>query len=659
MNRITVIFLALAILLAHTLAIHQTPAGDLAAPYEMAHVAFRVGRNLVRHGVLAWNPEAASIEAYPSALWIAVSAFAESRYVSPTVVAQGLGFLCALGTVVVLTQFSPRRMSGLIAPILLAASGTAAAASASGTEAPLVMLLVTLAFLAFERRWKRTLGIALALLVSARPEGIPLVGVFFLLEFLDRPIDRDGLRGESLFTWYVPALLMTLGLSFFRHGLTGEWLSPYGRLFVDFSADRAILGLHYLESYVISSGAAFLLILPILAAFLRKLSGTGRRAFLLTIAWSILIALSGGDGLPFWNALAAVVPISLLSIQEALTGLMDWKPRIASLVASLLLFAIGASFLASKLPGNLGRIPLERYHRAWMQPCPEFAQTYERSLGRIGLLDEIREVERLRPLGVFLRDSVREPSSIATFWPGAIGYLSRKRVHDILGRAFPSPGERWSRSWRGEHKVDLVAAFDRRADYIVPITGSLGGNASASSFLRDWLRRYDTEGLSEERLLELLAAIQGYELISVPVPDRSHLPDTPSTTPFLLLRCKELGLTPTLEVEWDGDEFHVLAHHIGHRQVVDLEVSFFDEQGRELMMRPSGRWMPQGNSGVKVRARASLLLYETGPRLIELARGRLPRNATGGTVHAQLLNPDMRGDSPLTEVGLPARVEID
>lgn len=659
MNRVTVIFLALAILLAHILAIHQTPEGDLGAPYEIAHVAFRVGRNLVRHGVLAWNPEAASIEAYPSALWIAVSALAESRYISPTMVAQTLGFLAALGTVVALTQFSPRRMAGLIAPILLAASGTAAAAGASGTEAPVVMFLVTLAFLAFEWRWRRTLAIALALLTTSRPEGIPLVAVFFLLETFDRPLDPTGLRRRTLATWYVPALLVTLGLAFFRHGLTGEWFSSYGRQFVSFDSERATLGLHYLESYLVSSGTAPLLVLPILAAILGKLSGTGRRAFLLAMAWAFLVMLSGGDNLPFWNALAAVVPISLLSLQEALTGLMDWRPKIAPLAWVMLLLAVGASLLVSKSPGPLGPIPLERYHRAWMEPCPQLSAVHERKLGRMGLHEELRHVGRLRPLGVFLRDSVAEPSSIATFWPGAIGYLSRKQVYDLLGRASPSPGKGWNESWRGEHRADLVAAFDHRADYIVPIVGSLGGDAPASTFLRDWLVRYDTEGLSEERLHELLDAIREYEMISVPVPDRSHLPDIPSTTPFLLLRHKELGLTPSIELEWDGDRFRVLAHHQGHQQVVDLAVTYTDESGQRHSMRPSGQWNREELSEGQLRARVSLLLYETGPRPIELVRGRLPHDARGGELKAQMLNPNIRSGSTLTAVGEPARIELE
>ena len=44
MNRVTVIALALAILVVHSLGIHQTQAGEFAPSYERSHVAFRLGR---------------------------------------------------------------------------------------------------------------------------------------------------------------------------------------------------------------------------------------------------------------------------------------------------------------------------------------------------------------------------------------------------------------------------------------------------------------------------------------------------------------------------------------------------------------------------------------------------------------------------------------
>ena len=55
MNRTIALFLALVVLLAHTLAIYSSESGALAPPYDFAHVAFRMARNVVQNGVFAWN----------------------------------------------------------------------------------------------------------------------------------------------------------------------------------------------------------------------------------------------------------------------------------------------------------------------------------------------------------------------------------------------------------------------------------------------------------------------------------------------------------------------------------------------------------------------------------------------------------------------------
>ena len=151
MNRVTVVLLALALLLAHSLAIHQSTTGSLGPPYDIAHVAFRVARNLVHEGSATWLPAGTVVEAYPSPLWVGICYLAERFYASPITVTQVTGFACMLGAIFFVAQFSAKRLVGLVAPVLLAVSGCAAAAGASGTEAPLAMLLVTLAVLAFER----------------------------------------------------------------------------------------------------------------------------------------------------------------------------------------------------------------------------------------------------------------------------------------------------------------------------------------------------------------------------------------------------------------------------------------------------------------------------------------------------------------------------
>jgi len=649
MNRTAVVFLALAILLAHTLAIHQTADGGFASAYDMAHVAYRLGRNLVHEGRPLWDPLGPWIESHPSPLLVGVAAAAERLYLFPTVVSQALGVLCALGTIVVVAQFSPKRMAGLIAPMLLATSGGVAAAAASGTEAPLAMALLALAFLAFERRWGRTLLLALLLLALARPEGAAVAAAFALLEVLDRPASLD--RGSDAAGrraalrpafWSLAALLLAIAV--LRHSLTGTWFSPLTGELLAMDAQRWELGAHYLWSFVIGSGAGMLLVLPVVCTLGRRIEPTGRRALVLALLWAAWVGLAGGDRLPFWNALVPALPLAFLSVQSSITCWIDRRPRHAPLAWGLLGLAVGASLLASKLATDVGPLPLNRILSAWRRPTATLADAYERELARGGLVQAIEEVERLRNVALFLRDNTEADASIATLWPGAIGYLTRKEVHDLLGRADLAPDSERTHSWRGVPRVDLVRALERRVDYLVTLTAGPGG--SIAEFLRGWLRRYDVIGDDDARLRELLHALRQYELVSVPVPKQSATPRVRSPHPFLILRNKDLELSPRLELRREGDTFTALVSHHGHQQLVDLWVAVTDSAGNTWNMRPTGEWTRD-----VVDARTHVLVYDTGPRPIHMLRARLPAELEPMELLARLHTPGMRADAELAAVG--------
>jgi hypothetical protein len=294
---------------------------------------------------------------------------------------------------------------------------------------------------------------------------------------------------------------------------------------------------------------------------------------------------------------------------------------------------------------------LEQPLTRWQTPCGVLASAYPRPLGRLGLLAEIRAVEHLRTLGVFLRDRVGADASILTFWPGAIGYLSRKEVLDLTGRAWPLPGATRPLSWRGVPRVDVLGSLSSGADYLAPLIGTLPDSEPPSDFLRSWLDRYDTIGASAERMRELLKALSSYELVSVPVPVKSQRPHETSERPFALLQRRDLELTPTLELVVGAGRLRVLAHHEGHHQVVDLCVRATSKSGAELFLRPTGGWSPEG----PLDARTSLLIFPTGARSILLLEANLPGQLEGGWLTAWFHNPGMRPDAPLSPVGAAAR----
>src|SRR5688572_17021125 len=186
MNRTTALLVALAILLGHALAIHKTASGEIAPPFDMGYVAFRIARNLVQTGHLAWQPGYPGIESYPSLLWILVATFAERFYFPVNQVAQGIGMAAAFGCVLVLAQFSPVRLAGMIAPLLFVVSGGVASAALSGLETSTLALLLAFAFLAYERGWRVALALSLGLAVLTRPQGAVFALALLVIELVRR-----------------------------------------------------------------------------------------------------------------------------------------------------------------------------------------------------------------------------------------------------------------------------------------------------------------------------------------------------------------------------------------------------------------------------------------------------------------------------------------
>ena len=659
MNRTAILFLALAVLLAHMLAIHQSPTGEFAAPYDVAHVAFRLGRNLVHEGELAWNRGEGIFSSYPSLLWIGVAALAERFYVSPIQVAQSLGMACTLGSVIVLTQFSMKRRSGLIAPLLLAVSGCAAAAGTSGTEAPVSMFLLTLLMLAFERRRRALQVFAGVLLAASQPTATwPLV-MLVVLELGMRPRSESGIpRPRALLPVLAPilALAVLMGL---RRFVTGAWFTPTSGELVADPLGQLSIGVAYLGGFFTSSGSAPLLLFPVLVALGPHATGTGRRALLVTAAWLAGVAFEGGSEQPFWNAIAPTLPIFFLSIQDAVTRLMDRHRRYQPIVIVALLLGGLASMAVSKVPGQLGPLRIEGAHRAWMTPSETLRTTYGTSHGRLGLLEEIRRVERLRQVGLFLRDSLPKSTPVSTAWPGAIGYLSRRPVHDLLGRTNPVPGELRTKPWAGRHAVDVRAALEQADAYLVSARVESAYAAEPLDdrldFLRSWLGRpadFSPEVLDTDAFA---AALAGYESVSVPV-QVEGASEVPDTRPAMLLRKADLALTPTVRLEREGDRVRVFVEHRGHAQVVDLTLSIVRPDGGALWMRPNGEWF-EGRAGEPgPRARTDVLLTESGMRSVQLLETRLPA-AAGSRIHAQLHDWGGAGRFDAA-IGAPAVLEL-
>jgi len=631
MNRTAALLLALTTLLAHCLLIHQDSGGTLAPPYEYAHAAFRQARNAVFYGDFAWNVGSTLAESYPSPLWVFLCAIAERLHVSVAVFAQMLGVFFVLAAVVVTAQFSRDRLAGVIAPLLLVVNGGLASAGAGGTEIGLLTFLIALAFLAQEERRPGWLAGSTVLLCFTRPEGVLVTLVLFAFE-LRRLRREPSRRMVRAFLW--PAAFVAV-LAISRWVMLGSPLSPY--LFGWLAHGQPELGGPYLLSFFVVMGTPLLTVFPIYQLIRGKLVGRARRALALALFWILLVGWRGGDSLPYWNAVVPALPMLFLAIQDALTLTVDTERRLRiGFVWAVLLLTSAVSVFASKLPGKFGPVPGLPIPDVWWPQDEALADAYARTPGRLGLAHEINETERLRCIGIFIRDHLSARASILTPWPGAIGYLSRREVFDLRGRTTTLPGV-GARPWYGTPKGDVIGSFKRRPDYVLAwIDDPEVEMPPTADLMRDWLERYDRIGPTPEREAELARQIAEYELIVVPVPARSSEPDHWSEWPVYFYRRRDLGLTPKLRVQVEGRSFAVHVKHRGHRQRIDLDVTVRDAERAVWSMRPTGAFELDAPD---VRARKQILLYPTGTRWLQLMSGEIPEHIDPIQLTTILRNP--------------------
>lgn len=652
MNRTIALFLALAILTAHALAIYQAGNGDIAPPYEYAHVAYRVGRNLAQTGRLVWDSSLPSTEVCPSLLWTGVCAVAERLYLSVTQFTQIIGAVCALATVFVVAQLSPDRLAGVIAPLLLVVSGGLAASALSGTEIPLLTLLVAVSFLCFERRWRVGLAIALPLTLATRPEGALFAIALVLIEAFGFLRRKPSVLERPLFVAFVPALLLGLVTILVRWTQTGYLLSPALEALIVPNARTFRLGLASMRDFFVGLGAPTLVIFPVWYVARRHLAGAGRRALLLSGIWGLAVANGGGTLLPFAGEMVPVLPLLYISIQEAMTLALDSSKRgVPQLSWTLFTLGMVGSALASKYPGNLGPLPIEGVHRAWLDASSTPRAGRSSVLGRLTLAEEIKVSERLRAAGLFLRDNIDPTCTILSPWPGAIGYLSQLRVLDPLGRVSPPSNSPRVRSWAAAQRSDIGLALAEAPEYIVPTLSTRGDTPRADEIVEMWAMTMDGKPWTPERAGELLRLLADYEMIAVPLEYEGRTPSAGAAL-FFLLRRRELGLAPELNVQVKGDQFRIEVEHHSHLQLADLEVELRHTDGRTWTMRPTGEFTRQ-----RALARKSLLLFPTGERRVLLAQGSLPPELAGAReLRVALKNPGAEGRDIFTGACEPVAV---
>jgi len=652
MNRSIALFVALAVLVAHAFAIHSDASGDLAAPGELAYAAFRVARNIAYEHSWSWNFGAASADAYPSTLWVWLCAVSERLYWPTHLFAAAVGLGASLLTMVVASRFHSDRIASLIAPLLLAISGAFAACAVSGTEWPLFMLFVLTAFASLEKDYHRLLALALVLAGWTRPEGWLFAGALFVMQLVRRK--REG-RGAL---W--PFALVTVGavaLGWLRTSQGGSWISPTLAHIFEYEPERWRNGLPDLLSFAAVSASPLLVCFAAWYLLRGRLSDTGRRALELATLWCVIAVAAGGGRESFHRAFLPALPLALIAAQEGMICALNSPKRWVRSTAWTAFFgAVLLAGISSRSSGDLGPVPLEEWRETLGEKTAGAgAFGYADDLGRAGLDEELGTSTLLRAIGVYLRDQTDPHAVIGSPWPGSIGYLSHREVWDMLGRATATAEGAELRSWFGRPRVDLAAELARRPDYLVPRSSLARRVPSPDELAEEWLRGMDEDPSNSAHIAGVRAALDDYELITVPI-RRALGRNAPNRRdPVHLLRARRLDLQPQLSIELEDGELRVLLRHDGSEQLAHLRVWIEDAAGHTRALNPRGGIEKQLN----VYARVNLLLYPTEEREVRAFQAQLGSVAGDiARVRAVLINPHAKNDSDYDRVSAEAVLEL-
>jgi len=640
MNRSIALFVALAMLLAHVLAIYSDADGNLGFPYEQVYVAFRLGRNLVQYGYVQWGPEGGGVESYTSLLWIGVAAAGDKFTNWVNYFCQSLAILSGLLTVICLSRFQRKRSAGLIAPLLFVASGTVAAACGSGMEDALLTLCLVAAFLALERGWPARLALALVLLVFARADGM----CFALLLLALACVPGLPLRGWKLWTPFGLAWCAFLVETLAWENASGSAWHPTLVALVEPYPGQAAEGWRALLDFVRIAPAPVLLVFTLVCIARARLSALGWRSLAMAAAVTALVVLGGRSPLPFGQAFLPALPFLFLALQETLIEMLDARPLVRRAGLTGLFALLSCSVLASKVPGDLGPLPVGPYLRTWMRADSSARAGYAEPLARAGLMEEIRNTNHLRAAGIFLRDHVDSAATVLSPWPASIGYLSRMEVRDLLGRTNPAAGQPERGSWTRRGRGDALAALAEEPDYVIPRVDGSGRPPGRAELAAEWASELDLYGSQAGRSQAIEQALLSYELMTVPVQGYVRGPIQPGMEPFFLLCHKRLSNRPALRLDVREGELVLHAHGARAEQLADLCVRTWNQSGRPGWVRPTGE-----TSDHAVVTRSGLVLGDTGERFVELLRWRIPEDVL--RIEVRLLNPEARDESGFALVG--------
>jgi hypothetical protein len=501
-----------------------------------AFIAFRYAQNWASGYGPIYNV-GERVEGYTNFLWMAMLAGLDRAGLDIVLAAQVLGVVLGLATILLTYRFSlrwhPARSPwAALAAVLLALNVAFAAWATGGLETHLFTFLVLLsAFLHLqeldEPRRAPWSGVAMALCVMARPDGLVFVGLSALHRLWvhrGRPTRQDLLWGSTFALLYGPYYA-------WRFAYYGY---PFPNTFyakVAGGPERFLRGWEHVAGFVLEYGAGPFAILAGLLVILRQLNRDCAFLALLVAGFMGYVIWIGGDSLIEYRFLLAVTPLLYLLIQQSVWKVTDlareWQRKRAfrtRLFPPLLLGILlcGLVYLLGAQPSVQGS--RQRVVRTRIQ------------------------YEDFATMGKWLREQVPQEASLAVHHAGAMPFYSQLTTLDLYGLNDVHIAHRTmadlGKGYAGHEKYDVDYMLSRRPTYIAPLP-----LRNKPFELEDWHHFDqdpwfpDNQEMLDSPLFQSLYSLRSVDLSASVSPDYGTI--------FNFFQLRDIGLAQERQVVWD------------------------------------------------------------------------------------------------------------
>ena len=346
------------------------------------YISLRFAQNLVAGEGLVFNP-GERVEGFTNPLWTLLGAVPLALGLDPFVFLKVAGALCLAGLVVSLARATRDLGSGLVAPVVVAASASVVFWSQSGME--------TVAFALAAAEGTRRLGAAVrdgqdpglgtglvwAAAALSRPEGVAWFGLAWLV---------SGLSARRPRAWAVCAVGFAVPVGIwqvFRLAYYGAWLP--NTFYAKVGGEAGVLGrgLDYLARGAVETPVALLGLAALLGAGRVLRDPTGRLALALLGFHTAYLLAVGGDYMPLGRFVVPAVPLAAMAFAAAVRGRQGWAWGAVAVLWGLWPYQEG-----SAVAPDYARLRFEAFGRWVAETLPEDTLVCVGQIGAVGYLGQ-------------------------------------------------------------------------------------------------------------------------------------------------------------------------------------------------------------------------------------------------------------------------------